>query len=199
MIHNLNMSCFYGPSLLVGATFIVAPNVATETLVSILKKHPPTWSYLVRPDHRAHRRRRARRLDRFQASPRHHHVEQCAASRAMVGAGLSSIRHDGRHPDGNARRRSSRGDRFHGGPSLHSHRIACGSCGRAPKRLSRPMKWADRSDGLHVPGYFDAEERNREAFTSDGAYRSGDLCASQESTASIISSSAAVSRMWSIA
>jgi non-ribosomal peptide synthetase component E (peptide arylation enzyme) len=31
-------------------------------------------------------------------------------------------------------------------------------------------------DGPYTcPGYFNAEDRNREAFTSDGAYRSGDL------------------------
>ena len=49
MLHNLNMTCFYGPSILKGATFIVAPNVATETLVSIYKKYRPTWSFLSGP------------------------------------------------------------------------------------------------------------------------------------------------------
>ena len=43
------MSCFYGPSLLRGATFIVARNVATDTLISVLKRYRPTWSYLAGP------------------------------------------------------------------------------------------------------------------------------------------------------
>ncbi len=49
MMHNLNMSCFYGPALLKGATFVVVPNVATETLVAALKTYRPAWCFLAGP------------------------------------------------------------------------------------------------------------------------------------------------------
>ena len=49
MLHNLNMTCFYGPALLKGATFIVAPNVATDTLIAVFKQYRPTWSFLAGP------------------------------------------------------------------------------------------------------------------------------------------------------
>jgi acyl-CoA synthetase (AMP-forming)/AMP-acid ligase II len=65
MLHNLNMTCFYGPSILKGATFIVAPNVATETLVSILQEIQADVEFSLGSVDRPHRKCGRRRNNRL--------------------------------------------------------------------------------------------------------------------------------------
>jgi 2,3-dihydroxybenzoate-AMP ligase len=177
MLHNLNMTCFYGPSILRGATFIVAPNVATDTLVSVLKKYQPTWSYLSGPliarienaindgtiDFRDARGviapNSAPRLRAMLHAPVYHQygMTEGTLTGTREGDTIEAIDHTA------------------GRPFNSWNRV----------RIMRPgteevieTEEAGESvvDGpFTTPGYFDAEERNLEAFTSDGAYRSGDL------------------------
>ena len=49
MMHNLNMGCFWGPTLLSGATVCVAPDMRNESFVSIFHNQKPTWAMLTDP------------------------------------------------------------------------------------------------------------------------------------------------------
>ncbi len=177
MIHNLNMSCFYGPSLLVGATFVVAPNVATDTLISVLKKYRPTWSFLAGPiiariegavRDGAIDFREARGIITSNNAPR---------LRAMLGA---PVYHQYGMTEGTLTG-TREGDPSEaidftvGRPFIPSNRVRIMRPGTEEVIESEEMGESVVDGPYTCPGYFDADDRNREAFTSDGAYRSGDL------------------------
>ena len=177
MLHNLNMSCFYGPSLLRGATFIVAPNVAADTLISVLKKYRPTWSYLAGPiiariegaindgtiDFRDARGiitpNNAPRLRALLGAPVFHQY-------GMTEGALTGTREG--DPDEAI-------DFTVGRPFTAWNRVRIMKPG-TEEIIEGELMGESVVDGPFTsPGYFDAADRNREAFTSDGAYRSGDL------------------------
>jgi non-ribosomal peptide synthetase component E (peptide arylation enzyme) len=177
MLHNLNMTCFYGPSILKGATFIVAPNVASETLVSIYKKYKPTWSYLSGP-----------LIARIESAVNDGTIDFRAARgvispnnapqlRAMLGApvylqyGMTEGTLTGTH-EGDP---SEAIDFTVGRPFTPWNRVRIMRPGTEEAIETEEMGESVVDGPFTTPGYFDAEERNREAFTSDGAYRSGDL------------------------
>ncbi len=177
MLHNLNMTCFYGPAILRGATFIVAPNVATETLVSVLKEYRPTWSYLSGPliarienavNDGTIDFRDARGIIAPNSAPR---------LRAMLHApvyhqyGMTEGTLTGTHE----------GDTYEaidytvGRPFSPWNRVRIMRPGTEEVIETEEIGELVVDGPYTTPGYFDAPERNREAFTSDGAYRSGDL------------------------
>ena len=177
MLHNLNMSCFYGPALLKGATFIVAPNVATNTLVAVLKEYRPTWSFLAGPiiariegaildgtiDFRD-----ARGVITSNNAPR---------LRAMLGA---PVYHQYGMTEGTltGTRQGDPGEAIDftvGRPFTPWNRVRIMRPGTEVPIETEEMGESVVDGPYTSPGYFDAEDRNREAFTSDGAYRSGDL------------------------
>lgn len=177
MIHNLNMSCFYGPALLVGATFIVAPNVATDTLVSVLKTYRPTWSYLAGPI-----------VARIEAAVRDGTIDfkdargiitasNAPRLRAMLGA---PVYHQYGMTEGTLTG-TREGDPSEaidftvGRPFVASNRVRIMRPGTEEVIDTEEMGESVVDGPYTCPGYFDAEDRNRDAFTSDGAYRSGDL------------------------
>ena len=178
MLHNLNMSCFYGPALLKGATFIVAPNVAPDTLISILKEYRPTWSFLAGPiiariegaildgtvDFRDARgiitSNNAPRLRAMLGAPVYHQYGMTEGTLTGTREGDPSEAID-----------------FTVGQAVHSVESRPHHAARVPKKPIETEEMGESVvDGPFTsPGYFDAADRNREAFTSDGAYRSGDL------------------------
>jgi 2,3-dihydroxybenzoate-AMP ligase len=177
MLHNLNMTCFYGPSILKGATFIVAPNVATETLVSIYKKYRPTWSFLSGPlIARIESAVNAGTVDfrdaRGVISP-----SNAPRLRALLGApvylqyGMTEGTLTGTH-EGDP---SEAIDFTVGRPFTPWNRVRIMRPGTEEPIETEELGESVVDGPFTTPGYFDAEERNREAFTSDGAYRSGDL------------------------
>ncbi|MFL9947223.1 AMP-binding protein [Paraburkholderia agricolaris] len=48
-MHNMNMVCFFGPMLLVGASIAVCPDIRQETLADAIAKYSPTWFGLAGP------------------------------------------------------------------------------------------------------------------------------------------------------
>jgi len=48
-MHNMNMVCFFGPMLLVGASIVACPDISQETLADAIAKNSPTWFGLAGP------------------------------------------------------------------------------------------------------------------------------------------------------
>ena len=177
MLHNLNMTCFYGPSILRGATFIVAPNVASETLVSAYKQYKPTWSYLSGPlIARIEGALNDGTID-FKAARGVISPNNAPGLRAMLGApvylqyGMTEGTLTGTHegdPDEAI-------DFTVGKPFTPWNRVRIMRPGTEEAIENDEMGESVVDGPFTTPGYFDAEQRNREAFTSDGAYRCGDL------------------------
>jgi non-ribosomal peptide synthetase component E (peptide arylation enzyme) len=177
MLHNLNMSCFYGPALLRGATFIVVPNVMPDTLVSAFKTYRPTWTFLSPPI-----------VTRIEGAVRDGTIDfrdargiiapnNAPGLRAMFGApvyhqygmteGTLTGTHEGDPVDAI--------DYTVGRAFVPSNRVRIMRPGTEEEIDGEEMGESVVDGPYTCPGYFDADDRNREAFTSDGAYRTGDL------------------------
>jgi len=177
MLHNLNMSCFYGPALLRGATFIVAPNVLPDTLVSAFKTYRPTWSFLSGPI-----------IARIEGAVRDGTIDfrdargivapnNAPGLRAMLGA---PVYHQYGMTEGTltGTREGDPGEAIDftvGRPFIPSSRVRIMQPGTEEEIEGEDMGESVVDGPYTCPGYFDAVDRNREAFTSDGAYRTGDL------------------------
>ncbi|WP_250481228.1 AMP-binding protein [Caballeronia sp. GAOx1] len=48
-MHNMNMVCFFGPMMLIGASVTVCPDIRQETLCSVIERYKPTWFGLAGP------------------------------------------------------------------------------------------------------------------------------------------------------
>ncbi|SAK94953.1 AMP-dependent synthetase and ligase [Caballeronia pedi] len=48
-MHNMNMACFFGPMMLVGASVTVCPDIRQETLCGVVERYKPTWFGLAGP------------------------------------------------------------------------------------------------------------------------------------------------------
>src|SRR5205823_3216628 len=177
MMHNLNMGCCFGPMLLTGGAVAVAPNVQAETLIGVMQEFRPTWMVLFGP--------LVAKLERAVSDGRLHfgHVRGivttsgAARMRELLGApvyqifgmteGVIMLTRDGDPQaalDATVGRPVSR---------LDSVRILVPGTEEpaAPGEIGEPVFKGPYT----THGYYRAEERNREAFTSDGHYRSGDL------------------------
>jgi 2,3-dihydroxybenzoate-AMP ligase len=177
MLHNLNMSCFYGPSLLTGATFVVAPNVATDTLVSVLKKYKPTWSYLAGPI-----------IARIEGAINDGTIDFCDARGIVAPNNAPRLRALLRAPvfhqygmtegtlTGTREGDPNEAIDFTvGRPFTPWNRVRIMKPGTEELIEGDEMGESVVDGPFTSSGYFDAADRNREVFTSDGAYRSGDL------------------------
>jgi 2,3-dihydroxybenzoate-AMP ligase len=177
MLHNLNMSCFYGPALLVGATFVVAPNVATDTLIAVLKKHRPTWSYLAGPI-----------IARIESALNEGAIDFGDARGIIAPNNAPHLRallkapvfHQYGMTEGTLTG-TREGDPDEaidftvGKPFSPWNRVRIMRPGTEELVEADEMGESVVDGPFTFPGYFDAADRNREVFTSDGAYRSGDL------------------------
>ena len=181
MMHNLNMVCCYGPMLLSGGAVAVAPDPAPATLLAVLRDYRPTWSVLFGPvavrlegtlregmiDFK-----RARGIFAPNGAPR---------LRELTGAPVYHLygMTEGDIMFARAGDPQEVLDHTAGRPVHPLDRI----------RIVRPGTEEDVAPGetgesifkgpYTIHGYYDAAERNREAFTSDGWYRSGDLMAAR--------------------
>lgn len=182
MMHNLHMSCCFGPMLLKGGATVIVPNVLPETLIKLLELYPPTWAYIS-----------AAILTRIEG--------------ALRGGLISLSRARGIISANN----SSKFRAILGAPVYHQYGMTEGALagtragdpdeaiaqtvGRpfSPYNLFkilRPESEEEVPPGetgecvvkgpFTLHGYYNAPERNRVAFTSDGWYRSGDLMSERE-------------------
>jgi non-ribosomal peptide synthetase component E (peptide arylation enzyme) len=177
MVHNLNMGCCFGPFLMTGGTVTVAQDLLPETLISLIETTRPTWLILGGPI--IARLEAAIQAGRIDLSNARGVIATNSAPklRALLGApvyhifgiteGLIMLT----HPDDPQEAL----DTTNGRPvsPWDSVRIL-GPGTEAPVKFGEIGEPAFKGP-YTIRGYFRAEERNKETFTSDGYYRSGDL------------------------
>lgn len=177
MIHNACMICFWLPALLTGAAFTIAADMTPEAWGRVLARVPATWVGLIRA-----------LLPRLEAV-----VERNPAS-------IDSV-HSFWCPDAARTVREKYGRPAYAmfgmseGMNMYTRaddpvEVLDWAVGRPisrfdEARLVRPGTEIDVSPGeigeficrgpYTIAGYFNSPERNREAFTGDGFYRTGDL------------------------
>lgn len=177
MVHNLNMGCCFGPMLMTGGTVTIAPNLRAETLIDLIKTTSPTWLMLGGPI-----------VARIEAAIRSGEVDLSNAR------GVFS-------PNSAAKLRKLLGVPVYHAFGITEGVIMFTRPGDPQEVLDtthgRPVSpWDDvkilkpgteKSVELGeigepafkgpytIHGYYKAEARNRETFTSDGYYLSGDL------------------------
>lgn len=177
MMHNAPMACFWGPALIAGGEVAIAAGHDIAAIEAIMAERKPTWN-LIAMVH-------ILRLQEFGTFERHSFdnaygfviLDGAREVSDIVGApayrvfgmteGLVCF---GRHCDPLAAITSTVGR-----PVSEHDEI----------KLVRPGSTDEVQPGeagellvrgpCTIRGYYDAEERNAEAFTADGFYRSGDL------------------------
>lgn len=177
MMHNFHMCCGFGPILLVGGTIAISPNIQPRTIIGILRKYKPTWTGIPGPV--AARMVWLRRLG----------IVNFKRTRGLVSMSDAAIvsklmKAPAYHVFGMAEgviMFTRAGD-----PEI----VRNASVGRPVSafdqvRILKPGTEEDVLPGevgesafkgpYTTHGYFDSPERNKETFTHDGYYRSGDL------------------------
>ena len=177
MMHNFNMVCGFGPMLLVGGAVAISPDIRPKTMIGMLRKYKPTWAALPGPvatkiawlrRFRIISFKRAKglvsmsdasKVSRLMKAPAYHVFGMTEGVIMFTKEGDPQIVLD-----------SSLGQ-----PVSPFDRV----------RLLKPGTEEDVPTGdvgesafkgpYTIHGYFDAPERNKETFTHDGYYRSGDL------------------------
>lgn len=177
MIHNACMVCFWVPTLLTGAAYSIPADMTPETWALCMRAAPPTWIGLIRallPRLDAVAEMDAQLLEKVRGfwcpdAARTLREKFGKPSYAMFGMSegmnmytRATDSQDVR--DWSVGRPLSRFDEVRLVEPGTTNEVAPGQIGelicRGPYTLS---------------GYYNAPERNREAFTSDGFYRTGDL------------------------
>lgn len=177
MVHNLNMGCFFGPFLLSGGRVLVAPDLQPDTLVEMIRRFTPNWLVLGPLAARIESAIAAGELDfshvRGIVAPNGaQRLRERLKTPALHIFGMTEgvIMFTNPHEDPLPAQNVSVGR-----PISPLDRV----------RILKPGTEQDAAPGedgepafqgpYTIHGYYRAEERNREAFTSDGFYRSGDL------------------------
>jgi non-ribosomal peptide synthetase component E (peptide arylation enzyme) len=178
MVHNANMACAWGPILLVGAAFAVTPQVTPEATIQMLRECRPTW--LAAGVKQALIRLKAAidasgmTLERVRGVWT---INAAKYTRDALGV-------PGCHIFGMAEglimftRESDP-------PEAREQTVGKPVCELDQVRLLGLSSEEDVAPGqvgelaikgpYTIHGYYDAPERNQQAFTRDGFYRSGDL------------------------
>jgi len=177
MVHNLNMGCCFGPFLMTGGTVTIAPNLNAETLVSLINETRPTWLVLGGPI-----------VARLDAAIRSGEIDLSYATGIMTASGGTRLRELLRAPvyqifgmtegvlmfcrEGDPQEAL---DTTHGRPISMFDEVRIFKPGTEitvePGEIGEPSFKGPYT----THGYYMAPERNKETFTSDGRYRSGDL------------------------
>jgi non-ribosomal peptide synthetase component E (peptide arylation enzyme) len=182
MVHNLNMGCFFGPFLLTGGTVTLAPDLRPESLISLIAQEKPQWLVVMGPI-----------LARLETAISNGTLDFSGIRGVVTPSGVVKLRQllggapvytifgmtegvimltrEGDPPEAL--------DHTNGRPvhPLDEVRILVPGTETdvQPGEAGEPAFRGPYT--LH--GYYKAEERNREAFTRDGHYRSGDLMVEQ--------------------
>lgn len=177
IIHNFNLVCCSAPMLLAGGAIALAPALTPETMVEILRNHKPTWFTLPGP-----------LLAKLQpaivsglVSFRHARgsITSKGADAVEKFTGVPTFHVFGMtegvimftHPSDNAEARH----RTVGRPISPHDEVKILRPGTEEELPIGEVGEPAFRGPYTVHGYYDAAERNAEAFTSDGFYRSGDL------------------------
>lgn len=180
-MHNLNMGCFFGPFLLIGATVTVTPDIGEESLQALVRNYQPTWFGVAGPIltriapelARADAAGRARRnfvapknaagLTRLTGSPAHHIF-------GMTEGVIMFARRD--DPQ-----------------EIRDTSVGSPVCAHDEVKIVHPGTEDPVADGevgealfrgpYTIRGYYKSEQEDVTRFTADGFYRSGDLMSSR--------------------
>ncbi|MQA54519.1 AMP-binding protein [Pseudomonas piscis] len=177
MVHNLNMGCCFGPFLMTGGTITVTPDLQPETLIALIASTRPTWLMLGGPI-----------IARLESAIQDGRVDLGNARGVLVANSAAKLQkllgvrtHNvfgitegvimfGHREDG-----AEAHDTTNGRPvsAFDDIRILVPGTEQdaEPGEIGEPAFKGPYT----IHGYFRAEERNRETFTRDGYYRSGDL------------------------
>ncbi|AZC18224.1 AMP-binding protein [Pseudomonas sp. CMR5c] len=177
MVHNLNMGCCFGPFLMTGGTITVTPDLQPETLIALIASTRPTWLMLGGPI-----------IARLESAIQDGRVDLGNARGVLVANSAAKLQkllgvrtHNvfgitegvimfGHREDG-----AEAHDTTNGRPvsAFDDIRILVPGTEQdaQPGEIGEPAFKGPYT----IHGYFRAEERNRETFTRDGYYRSGDL------------------------
>jgi non-ribosomal peptide synthetase component E (peptide arylation enzyme) len=177
MVHNLNMGCCFGPFLMTGGTVTVTPDLQPETLISLIAATKPTWLMLGGPI--IARLESAIQEGRVDLSKSRGVIVANSAAKLQKLLGVRTHNIFGitegvialTHRDDPAEAH----DTTNGRPVSEFDEIRIVVPGTEqdakPGEIGEPVFKGPYT----IHGYYNAEERNRETFTSDGYYRSGDL------------------------
>lgn len=178
MMHNLNMGTCFGPFLLTGGTVTVAPTLSPEVLVQIFDRYDPTWAVLggpivarLEPAIRAGKLplRKLRAVLTANGAPKLRELLGVEAFH-LFGMTEGTIMYT-RPEDPQIVK-----DTMHGRPIMAADEVRIVHAGTEIEITEPGIEGECVFRGPYtISGYYDAAERNREAFTSDGFYRSGDL------------------------
>lgn len=178
LMHNAPMICYWGPPLFSGGEVAVTPSLEPDVIGELLAARRPNW--ICAPAAILLRLKAAGVLDRlkfdnvkaFTVPGGVPAIEKMTGARAVPLFGMTEGLICYGHPD-------------------DPREALINTVGRQVSefdqiRLLRPGTEEDCAEGEIgelvskgpnvIHGYFDAEDRNKEAFTSDMFYRSGDLC-----------------------
>ena len=182
MVHNAGMVCHWGPSLLRGGTIIVDNVLTVEGLRDILAQHHPTWMFVPRP-----------LIGRMKQAMADLDFDASDVKGVVTASNTKTVREElglpGLHIFGMAEGliMTTRID-----DPLDALEV---SVGRPVSRLdevlivkpgtTEPVTIGETGELIcrgpyTIRGYYDAEDRNKDAFTADGFYRSGDLLSTRE-------------------
>lgn len=177
LVHNLNMACCFGPFLMTGGMVTIAPNLQPESLIALIKHTRPTWLMLGGPI-----------IARLESAIASGEIDFSQARGIMTASGARKLREMLKVPvytifgmtegvvtfvrPGDPLEAQ---DLTNGRPISEFDEIRILKPGTeepvAPGETGEPSFKGPYT----IRGYYKAEERNKDAFTSDGRYRSGDL------------------------
>ncbi|MDU9392903.1 AMP-binding protein [Pseudomonas sp. zfem002] len=177
MVHNLNMGCCFGPFLMTGGTVTVTPDLQPDTLISLIASTRPTWLMLGGPI-----------IARLESAIQDGRVDLANARGVLVANSAAKLQKllgvrthnvfgitEGVIMFGHKDDPAEAHDTTNGRPVSVWDDIRILVPGTeqdaAPGEIGEPAFKGPYT----IHGYFRAEERNRETFTRDGYYRSGDL------------------------
>lgn len=178
MMHNLNMGCWFGPFLFTGGTITVAPVLSPEAFMQIFDRYDPTWAMLggpivakLEPAIRAGKlplrklkavtsANGAPKLRELLGVPVYHLFGMTEGVLMFVQEG------DPLHVQ----------DTMNGRPISVYDEVKIFQTGTEIEMTEPGVEGECAFRGPYtISGYYAAPERDRETFTSDGFYRSGDL------------------------
>jgi non-ribosomal peptide synthetase component E (peptide arylation enzyme) len=178
MMHNLNMGCCFGPFLLTGGCVTVTPAITPEVFVEVFKRYRPTVAFLGGPI--VARLEPAIKAGVLPIDSLR--MVMCANGAAKLRAtlGVPALHVFGMtegtlmfaQPDDPIEVQ----DTMNGRPISPYDEVKLFEIGTENEILADDVEGECAFRGPYTtPGYYDAEERNRQTFTSQGFYRSGDL------------------------
>jgi len=177
MVHNLNMGCCFGPFLMTGGTVTIAPELTSGALIALIETTHPTWLMLGGPI--IARLETAIQSGRIDLSSARGVIAANSAAklRALLGVpvyitfGITEGVIMLTHPEDCQQALDTTNGRPVS-PWDHVRILKPGT--------EEPVALGEIGEPVFkgpytIRGYFRAEQRNLETFTSQGEYRSGDL------------------------